>query len=185
MWWEREKDKQPSAASPSPWAPSPVKSAPALDRPVNPIGERSMPMMETTKTPVVIPDDPNRTVLGRSLVIRGDISGSEDLVIAGKFEGTLNVQGHCVTVGPEGNVKADIHASRVIIHGSVHGNISVQERVEIHKSGHVVGDMVGPGITIEDGAYFKGKIEILREGEQEPTPGLLSSSRNDAAIAAS
>jgi cytoskeletal protein CcmA (bactofilin family) len=123
--------------------------------------------------------------LGRSLVFRGDISGSEDLVIAGQFEGTLNVQGHSVTVGPEGNVKADIHASRVIIHGSVRGNISVEERVEIHKSGHVVGDMVAPGIAIEDGAYFKGKIEILREGEQESTPGLLSSSRHEAATAAS
>ena len=142
-----------------------------------------MPVTETTKTPVGIPSESNRTMLGRSLVIRGDISGSEDLVIAGEFEGTLNVQGHCVTVGPEGNVKADIHASRVIIHGSVRGNIFVQERVEILKTGHVVGDMVAPGVAIEDGAYFKGNIEILREGEQESTPALLSSSRNEPAIA--
>ncbi len=122
-------------------------------------------MAETAKTYPVAMGETNRTLLGRSLVIKGEISGSEDLVIAGQFEGTLNIQGQCVTVGPEGKVKADIQAARVVIHGSVHGNISVRERVEILKSGHVVGDIVSPGISIEDGAYFKGKIEILREGE--------------------
>ena len=116
----------------------------------------------------LVSSDPDRTLLGRSLVFKGDLSGGEDLVIAGQFEGTLNVQGHCVTVGPEGKVKADIQATRVVIHGSVHGNISVRERLEIHKTGHVVGDLLAPGISIEDGAYFKGKIEIVREGEQEP-----------------
>jgi len=122
-------------------------------------------MVETVKTPPVIPGESNRTLLGRSLVIKGDISGTEDLVIAGQFEGTLNIQGQCVTVGPEGKVKADIQAARVVIHGSVHGNISVRERVEILKSGHVVGDIVSPGISIEDGAYYNGKIEIVRDGE--------------------
>ena len=65
-------------------------------------------------------------------------------------------------------MKAEIQAARVVIYGSVHGNISVRERVEIYKSGQVVGDLVAPGISIEDGAYFKGKIEILREGVHEP-----------------
>ncbi len=111
--------------------------------------------------------DSGRTLLGRSLVFKGELSGSEDLMIAGNFEGSVNVPGHCVTVGPEGKVKADIQATRVVIHGSVHGNISVRERLEIHKSGHVVGDLLAPGISIEDGAYFKGKIEIIRENEQE------------------
>jgi cytoskeletal protein CcmA (bactofilin family) len=127
-------------------------------------------MVETVKTSPLTPGEPNRTMLGRSLVIKGEISGNEDLVIAGQFEGTLNIQGQCVTVGPEGKVKADIQAARVVIYGTVHGNISVRERVEILKSGHVVGDIVSPGISIEDGAYFKGKIEILREAEPERTP---------------
>jgi len=127
------------------------------------------PMAEPMKAPAVTPAESNRTLLGRSLVVKGDISGSEDLMIAGQFEGTLSVNGQCVTVGPEGVVKADIQAARVIIHGSVHGNITVQERVEILKSGHVVGDVMAPGISIEDGAYFKGKIEILRDGNK-PEP---------------
>jgi len=124
-------------------------------------------MVEPAKIPAVIPVDPGRTQLGRSLVVKGDVSGSEDLVLYGQFEGTINVQGHSVTIGPEGKVKAEIQAARVVIHGSVHGNISVRERVEIYKTGHVVGDLVAPGISIEDGAYFKGKIEILREGVSE------------------
>ena len=120
-------------------------------------------MPEPTRTPSAIPTDSGRTQLGRTMVVKGDLSGNEDLVIAGQFEGTINVQGHCLTIGPEGKVQAEIQAARVVIHGSVHGNISVKERVEIYKTGHVVGDLLAPGISIEDGAYFKGKIEILRE----------------------
>ena len=102
-------------------------------------------------------------------------------MILGQFEGTVNIQEHCLTIGPEGKVKAEIQAARVVIHGSVHGNISVRERVEIYKSGHVVGDLLAPGISIEDGAYFKGKIEILREGERESEPPLISPRPKQAA----
>jgi cytoskeletal protein CcmA (bactofilin family) len=147
-----------------PMAVSQTYTAPVLPPPVKPFEEK--PMVETTKSSSVISSDPGHTVLGRSVVFKGDLSGSEDLVIAGQFEGTLNVEGHCVTVGPEGKVKADVQAARVVIHGSVHGNISVRERVEIHKTGHVVGDVLAPGISIEDGAYLKGKIEIIRDGEE-------------------
>jgi cytoskeletal protein CcmA (bactofilin family) len=133
-------------------------------------------MVEPAKPPASIPVDAGRTQLGRSLVVKGDVSGNEDLTISGQLEGTVNIQGHCLTIGPEGKVKAEIQAARVVIHGSVHGNISVKERVEIYKSGHVVGDLLAPGISIEDGAYFKGKIEILREGVREPDLTQSSSS---------
>ncbi|MGA2987099.1 MAG: polymer-forming cytoskeletal protein [Terriglobia bacterium] len=140
-------------------------------------------MAEPAKSSVISPIDPGRTQFGRSLTVKGDVSGSEDLTIFGQFEGTINLQGHCLTIGPEGKVKAEIQAARVVIHGSVHGNISVRERVEIYKSGHVVGDLIAPGISIEDGAYFKGKIEILREGEHEPEPhSALQSPKEFAAL---
>jgi cytoskeletal protein CcmA (bactofilin family) len=158
MW----RDKKPTVASRA-------QPAPVVPPPDKPIEEK--PMVDSSKSSSLsslVSSEPDRTLLGRSLVFKGDLSGSEDLVIAGQFEGTLNVQGHCVTVGPEGKVKADIQATRVVIYGSVHGNISVRERLEIHKTGNVVGDLLAPGISIEDGAYFKGKIEIVREGEQEP-----------------
>lgn len=125
-------------------------------------------MAEPLKASVVNPIDPARTQFGRSLAVKGDVSGTEDLMIFGQFEGSIKMEGHCLTIGPEGKVKAEIQAARVVIHGSVHGNISVRERVEIYKTGQVVGDLIAPGISIEDGAYFKGKIEILREGMHEP-----------------
>ena len=123
-------------------------------------------MPEPTKSPIAAPNDTGRALLGRSMVVKGDLTGNEDLLIAGQFEGTINLQGHSLTIGPEGKVTAEIQAARVVIHGSVQGNITVRERVEIYKTGHVVGDVLAPGISIEDGAYYKGKIEILREGTQ-------------------
>jgi cytoskeletal protein CcmA (bactofilin family) len=149
-------------------AAGPAQYTPVVLPPTKPIEEK--PMADLSKSSSYSPlssSDSGRTFLGRSLVFKGELSGSEDLMIAGQFDGSINVQGHCVTIGPEGKVKADIQATRVVIHGSVHGNISVRERLEIHKSGHVVGDLLAPGISIEDGAYFKGKIEIIREGEQD------------------
>jgi len=153
-WWEK---KPTSEDRPT---PQPV---------VVPFGERvgEKTMVEMPKTSVATRIDAGRTVLGPSLVFKGDLAGSEDLIISGQVEGKVNVQGHSITVGPEGKVKAEIRASRVVIEGLVQGNINVQERVEIHKTGHVVGDLMAPGISIEDGAYYKGKIEIIREGEQE------------------
>jgi cytoskeletal protein CcmA (bactofilin family) len=167
MW----KEKKPMAAPPAYPAP--------LLPPERATEEK--PMVDTLKSSAVIPGNSGQSVLGRSLVFKGDLSATEDLLIAGQYEGTINVQGNCVTVGPEGKVKADIQAARVVIHGSVHGNISVRERVEVHKTGHVVGDLVTPGISIEDGAYFKGKIEILRDGEPESLQRLASVHAKEAA----
>jgi cytoskeletal protein CcmA (bactofilin family) len=139
-------------------------------------------MAEPIKTPAAIAPESGRTQLGRSMVVKGDLTGNEDLLISGQFEGTINLQGHCLTIGPEGKVQAEIQAARVIIHGSVHGNISVKERVEIYKTGHVVGDLLAPGISIEDGAYFKGKIEILRDGMHAESPLLSASSKPAVAL---
>jgi cytoskeletal protein CcmA (bactofilin family) len=118
----------------------------------------------------------NQTLLGRSVVLRGDLSGKEDLLIEGQFEGTLSLQEHCVTVGPHGQVKGEIHARQVVIQGSVTGNVSAREKIDIRKTGEVVGDLVAAGIAIEDGAYFKGSIDILREQNQEAARSLPTAS---------
>ena len=131
-------------------------------------------MAEPTKSTASSATDSSGSQLGRSMVVKGDLSGNEDLVISGQFEGSINVQGSSVTIGLEGKVKADIQASRVVVHGSVDGNITVRERVEIFKTGHVAGDLIAPGISIEDGAYYKGKIEILREETREPERPVLA-----------
>ena len=157
-WWEKKPTSEDRPV------PQPV---------VVPFGERvgEKTMVETSKTSASTRVDGGRTVVGPTLVFKGDLSGSEDLIISGQVDGKISVQGHSITIGPEGKVKAEIRASKVIIEGSVQGNINVQERVEIHKTGHVVGDLTAPGISIEDGAYFKGKIEIIREGEQVESIG--------------
>jgi len=105
-----------------------------------------------------------QTILGRSAVVKGELSASEDLVLEGQFEGSINVPENCLTVGAQGQAKSEIQARLVVVHGTVNGKISAKERVEIRKTGSVVGDVVSAGVAIEDGAYFKGSIEIVREG---------------------
>jgi len=140
--------------------------------------------MDTTpKVASSMATNQNPTLLGRSLVVRGELSGNEDLLIEGQFEGTVNVQDHCLTVGSQGQVKAGIHARQVIILGSVNGNIAAREKIEIRKTGNVLGDLVAAGVAIEDGAYFKGSIEILREGTAGAPRALSPSSAAGAAKA--
>ena len=103
------------------------------------------------------------TLLGRSMVMRGELSGQEDLVIEGQFEGTITLEDHCLTVGTEGQVKAEVHARQVVIQGALSGNVTAREKIEIRRTGHVVGDLLAAAVAIEEGAYFKGSIDILRE----------------------
>jgi cytoskeletal protein CcmA (bactofilin family) len=158
-WW----DKKPASAD----RPAPVV-IPFKER----IGEKSM--VETLKTSVSNRTETGRTVFGPSLVLKGELSGNEDLVIFGQVEGRISVPSHSVTVGTEGKVKAEIRASRVIIEGSVEGNINVPDRVEIRRTGHVIGDLTAPGISIENGAFLRGMVEIIREGESRGAPGVVS-----------
>lgn len=113
------------------------------------------------------PPQNHQTVVGQSVVLRGELSGNEDLFLAGQFEGNIRLQDHCLTIGPEGQVKAEIRARQVIILGSVEGNVFAREKIEIRKTGHVVGDLLTTAITIEEGACFKGSINIVKEGLQE------------------
>ncbi len=129
-------------------------------------------MKETTYKPLEssAPSSSRPTNLGSTVVLKGDLTGSEDLIVEGQFDGTINLREHCLTIGARGQVKAEIQATRVIIEGSVTGNITARERIEIRKTGRVMGDLVAPGIAIEDGAYFKGSIEILRDETREAAP---------------
>lgn len=108
-----------------------------------------------------------QAIIGRSIVLKGEMSANEDLLIEGQFEGTVNLQDHCLTIGSNGKVKAEIQARQVVILGSVNGNISAREKIEVRRSGNVTGDLTSASIAIEEGAYFKGSIDILRDGRQE------------------
>lgn len=106
--------------------------------------------------------------IGKSVLVRGELSGSEDLYIDGQVEGTIELREHNLTVGPNGRVDANINAKEVILLGTVKGNIRAAERVEIRKSGSLVGDLVAARVIIEDGAYFKGSIDIQKPAEAGP-----------------
>ena len=105
--------------------------------------------------------------IGKSVVIKGELSGSEDLYLDGEVEGSIELHEHNLTVGPNGRVKANVNAKEVIIHGKVDGNIVNSERVELRKSAVLVGDIVTQRIVIEDGAYFKGGIDIRKDQVQK------------------
>lgn len=133
---------------------------------------------KTEATPKVsnpMPSSQSTTVLGRSVISRGEVSASEDLLIEGQFDGTISMKDHCLTVGSNGQVKAEIQARQVVIHGTVNGNITAREKVEIRRTGRVQGDLTAAGVAIEDGAYFKGSIEIQREDTPEIARAFASS----------
>jgi cytoskeletal protein CcmA (bactofilin family) len=107
-------------------------------------------------------------VIGRSVIIKGQIQGREDLTIDGEVEGTVELQEHRLTIGPSGKVVATIKAREVVVLGTVQGNIETRERIEIRKEAKLVGDIRTARIVVEDGAYFKGNIDILRAEVAKP-----------------
>jgi cytoskeletal protein CcmA (bactofilin family) len=142
-----------------------------------------MPMNETTaKVPSTTPTSQQQTVLGQTVVLRGELSANEDLLIEGQFEGTISLEAHCLTVGASGQVKAEVRARQVVILGAVTGNVVAREKVEIRRSGHVVGDLKAGAVAIEEGAYFKGSIDILREDAQESSQSASSRSALEASV---
>jgi cytoskeletal protein CcmA (bactofilin family) len=104
--------------------------------------------------------------IGKSVVIKGELSGSEDLYLDGEVEGTIELRGNSLTVGPNGRVRANTQAKEVLVHGKVNGNIRA-DRVELKKSALVSGEIITQRIVIEDGAFFKGGIDIQRDQPKE------------------
>lgn len=103
--------------------------------------------------------------IGKSVIIKGELSGSEDLYVDGVVEGTVELQSNSLVVGPNGQVRAKVNAKNVTVQGRVEGNIRAAERVELRKSSVIVGDIATQRIAIEEGAYFKGKIDIQRNAD--------------------
>ncbi|HET9697511.1 MAG TPA: polymer-forming cytoskeletal protein [Terriglobales bacterium] len=106
--------------------------------------------------------------IGKSVLVKGELSGSEDLYLDGEVEGTIELQRSALTIGPNGKIRAHVNAREVIVHGKVDGNLSATDKVELKRTAILVGDIKTQRITIEDGAYFKGSIDIQREAKSEP-----------------
>jgi cytoskeletal protein CcmA (bactofilin family) len=102
--------------------------------------------------------------IGKSVVIKGDLSGSEDLTIEGQVEGKIELRQNVLTIGPNGKIKAQVFAKAVVVQGEVQGNITATERVDIRDNGSVDGDLSAPRVAIADGAHFRGSIDMQRQG---------------------
>jgi len=101
--------------------------------------------------------------IGKSVIIKGELSGSEDLYVDGQVEGSIELSGNRLIIGPHGQVRANVNAKGVIVQGKLEGNIRASERAELTKSAVVIGDIATQRVAIEEGAYFKGKVDIQRE----------------------
>jgi len=128
--------------------------------------------------------------LGASLHVKGEITGNEDLTIDGSVEGLVHLEDRKLTIGASARLTADVIAREVVVYGNVKGNLRARDRIEIKKDGSVVGDLTTARIMIEDGAYFKGSIEIDKAGEASSDsdldkPAYTRSSRATATSATS
>jgi cytoskeletal protein CcmA (bactofilin family) len=161
MW----KPNQPGTpATPEPARPTPPSGAPSFETAPRPSGAGA---------PGAIPAGEQATI-GKSLVVKGELSGSESLYIDGKVEGAINLPGNRVTVGRNGQVAANIMAREIVVLGKVRGNCQASDRIDIRSEGSLTGDVVAARISIEDGAFFKGGIDIRKPGAEgkpgEPAP---------------
>ena len=108
--------------------------------------------------------------IGKSVVIKGELSGSEDLTIEGQVDGKIELRQNILTIGPNAKIKAQVFAKAVIIQGEVHGNVTATEKVDIRDAGSVDGDVSAPRVAIADGAHFRGSIDMQRQGQGPAQP---------------
>jgi cytoskeletal protein CcmA (bactofilin family) len=102
--------------------------------------------------------------IGKSVVIKGELSGSEDLTIEGHVEGRIDLKENVLTIGPNGKIKAEVFAKAVVVLGEVTGNVTASEKVDIRDNGSVDGDIASPRVAIAEGAHFRGSVDMQRQG---------------------
>ena len=147
MWKRDESVKPATPPAPSP-AAAPVASAsatPAVGEPRTQLGR----------------DNVN---IGKSVIIKGELSGSEDLTIEGHVEGRIDLKDNVLTIGPNGKIKAEVFAKSVVVLGEVTGNVTASEKVDIRDNGSVDGDIASPRVAIAEGAHFRGSVDMQRAG---------------------
>jgi len=161
--WKRDEAAKPGGPS----QPSP---APAVDKPAPPpaAAEAARPQPITN---VDTPRGLEKTVnIGKSVIIKGELNGSEDLTIEGQVEGKIELRQNVLTIGPNGKIKAQVFAKSVIILGEVTGNVTATEKVDIRDNGSVDGDIAAPRVAIAEGAHFRGSIDMQRTGKPSEKP---------------
>ena len=173
MAWNK-RDDQPNGPEPASTAPRPVSSAPSAPVPSSP-----NPSPEPKRSG-------DRATIGASIIIKGDLSGGEDLVIEGRVEGKVDLKQHNVTIGRNGRVKADVFGKVITIEGEVDGNVFAQEQAILRQAGAIRGNITAPRVILEDGSRFKGSIDMeakdgsSRQGSDRPQPPQTVESRQQA-----
>jgi cytoskeletal protein CcmA (bactofilin family) len=157
MWGKKDEPETSSAANPAPPQPAAPRPAP---RAATPPASSSPAATDRVS--------PSQAQVGKSLHLKGEITGSEDLYIDGEVEGTVELKDNNLTVGPNGNVHADVQARSIVVLGRLRGNVRAGDKVEIRKTGSLEGDLATARIIIEDGAVFRGSIDILKPSAAEP-----------------
>jgi len=153
--WKPTNQPQTPAQPAAPERPTTsMPSAPAMS------AEPVVPRPVTTTTA-------DQATIGKSLVIKGEVTGSESLYIDGRVEGSINLAGNRVTIGRNGVVAANINAREIVVLGKVRGNLTASDRVDIRSDGSLTGDVIAARISIEDGAFFKGGIDIRKGGQPQ------------------
>jgi cytoskeletal protein CcmA (bactofilin family) len=154
--WKRDEAVRPASGQPTatPQAPAPTASS-------GPGGLRAESAHHMEKDNVNI---------GKSVVIKGELNGSEDLTIEGHVEGTIQLKDHVLTIGPNGKIKAQVFAKSVIVLGEVTGNVTASDKVDIRDNGSVDGDIVSPRVAIAEGAHFRGSVDMQRKGSPASAP---------------
>jgi cytoskeletal protein CcmA (bactofilin family) len=148
--WKRDEAVKPTSGQPATTAAAPTMpaSAPAPAQPEARRIERDI------------------VNIGKSVVIKGELNGSEDLTIEGHVEGRIELKDHVLTIGPNGKIKAQVFAKSVIVLGEVNGNVTASEKVDIRDGGSVDGDIISPRVAIAEGAHFRGSVDMQRKGGQ-------------------
>ena len=115
--------------------------------------------------------------IGKSVIIKGELTGSEDLTIEGQVEGKIELRQNILTIGPNGKITAEIFAKAVVVQGEVKGNVTATEKVDIRDNGSVDGDVAAPRVSIADGAHFRGSIDMQRTGAKPADAKAASESK--------
>jgi cytoskeletal protein CcmA (bactofilin family) len=178
MWKSTKQDERPGQPNTSANAAVPVVNL-------------SEPKKEFRPMDAIKPADNFRADvahIGKSVLIRGELSGSEDLYLDGEVEGSIDLHEHTLTIGPHGRVRANVQARDITVFGRVDGNINGKDRVELKRSAVVAGDVMTQRVVIEDGAYFKGSIDIKKDApKQQPVKAevpktMVAAASSDSAL---
>ena len=177
--WKRDDAVKPTAAGGSPPSGGQVQNPSVNAPPAEPVRTSEIPRGLEKGT----------VNIGKSVVIKGELTGSEDLTIEGHVEGKIELRQNVLTIGPNGKIKASVYAKAVIILGEVTGNVTATEKVDLRDNGSIDGDITAPRVAIAEGAHFRGSIDMQRAGKQteskpekgaSPTPVTASSSVQSA-----